>query len=188
MDSDRHASVCLSTINPKETKPWEPTLSAERKASVDEFEDGDGIVIPSITGDRHQFGSLTFEKNLCLWLSWGWDYQFIVESPIDQYSPLSTCCISSGTMASELQEFRVLEHVTASPQDHSWIIPSPSSFTGCHQGACSGNSSRSLHQAMSLLPWYPPWRAPRARQLRRDKRRAAGFDAGAVPWWWWCEE
>jgi len=33
---------------------------------VDEFEDGDGIVIPSITGDRQQFGSLTFDKNLHL--------------------------------------------------------------------------------------------------------------------------
>ena len=36
------------------------------QAAVDEFEDGDGIVIPSITGDRQQFGSLTFDKNLHL--------------------------------------------------------------------------------------------------------------------------
>eukprot|EP00435_Cladocopium_sp_Y103_P047899 s384_g14.t1 len=39
-------------------------LTDAKKAAVDEFEDGDGIVIPSITGDRHQFGSLTFDKNL----------------------------------------------------------------------------------------------------------------------------
>ena len=117
----------------------------------------------------------------------GSSYQFIVivQSPIEQYSPLSTCCISSGTMVSGIPS---LEHVTASPQHHSWIIPPPSSFTGCHQGACSGNSSRSLHQAMSLRPWYPPWRAPKTRQLRGEKRRAAGFDAWAVPWCWWCDE
>lgn len=117
--------------------------------------------------------------------SCGSSYQFIVivQSPLDQYSPLSTCCIFSGTMVSGIPS---LEHATASPQHHSWIIPPPSSFTGCHQGACSGNSSRSQHQAMSLRPWYPPWRAPKIRQLRGDKKRAAGFDAWAVLWW--CDE
>jgi len=58
-------------------------LTDAKKASVDEFEDGDGIVIPSITGDRHQFGSLTFEKNLRMFRK-----QFEIATPSDVTTPV----------------------------------------------------------------------------------------------------
>ena len=117
--------------------------------------------------------------------SCGWSYQFIVQWPIVN-RPILT--FKHLLYLFRNYGFRNSEFPNMLQHQHGVKTPSPSSFTGCHRGACSGNSSRSLHQAMSLLPWYPPWRAPKTRQLRGDKRRAAGFDAWAVSWWWWCGE
>ena len=108
--------------------------------------------------------------------------------PILETSATALCGttgIFSGTMVSGIPSFRTCHSITTTS-----LLNYTSTFI--IHGLPPRRMFRKQFEIASpsdvTTPVVPTVESPKNPVTPRDKRRAAGFDAWAVLWWWWCDE